>query len=268
MVNLSDTLNILIDMDVLVFRASLVGEETTVWQPATEHSEAIVTTELNFGRSKAYLGTAVSSIVSKVLKYKEWHSEYKVIPCLSDKVNFRKSLYPAYKANRTKPKPQLYADVRRYAEENWECQCYPMVEADDCIGILATSLPNAVICSIDKDFLTIPNVTFYNFHGDKDVFIETTTESAMSAFYFQCLLGDSVDNIKGCVGIGKVKAAKILAEDCSWESVISTYESKGQTLEDAVLNARLVRILTVDLWDAENQCPILWTPKDYLCPSM
>lgn len=249
-------------MDVLVFRAALVGEDTVTWQPAyvDEYGvahEAIVTTELNFGRSKAYLGSAVSSIVSKVLEYKEWQGEYKVIPCLSDKVNFRKSLYPEYKANRTKPKPQLYKDVRRYAEENWECQCLPTLEADDVLGILGSSLGNTVIASIDKDMSTIENTTFYNW--DKETFTVATEESAKYAHYYQTLLGDSVDNYPGCKGIGKVKAKKALDAECSWENVVRVYESKGFTEEDALLQARIAKILTVDLWCPKTGVK-LWLP--------
>jgi len=245
------TLHILVDMDIIVFRSSLIGETSTNW------GEGVVTIELNIEKSNSYMDSTVKSIVSKVLKHMN-PKEYDVICCLSDKTNFRKQIYDQYKANRTKPKPQLYPQVRKYAEENYSCICWKNLEADDQISILATSLESCVICSIDKDFLTTPCTTIFSF--DKEEFIETTKESAMYSFYYQCLLGDSVDNVPGAKGIGKVKAAKALAEECSWEQVVRIYESKGQTEENALLNARLVRILHASDWDAELQQPILWQP--------
>jgi len=45
-----------------------------------------------------------------------------------------------------------------------------------------------------------------------------------------------------------------------WETVVSCYEAAGLTEEDALLNARMARILTADLWNASTQRPVLWRP--------
>ena len=53
-------------------------------------------------------------------------------------------------------------------------------------------------------------------------------------------------------------------EGYSWKTVVKTFEEKDMTEEDALVNARLARILTVDDYDSEKKEPILWTPEaDY-----
>ena len=48
------------------------------------------------------------------------------------------------------------------------------------------------------------------------------------------------------------------------EYLESVLNEKGYTEEDALTNARLARILTVDDYDFENKQPIPWTPSaDY-----
>ena len=71
-----------------------------------------------------------------------------------------------------------------------------------------------------------------------------------------------MDNYPGCPGIGPVRAKRILADaDDPWAAVVQAYEKKGLGEEDALLQARLARILQEDTWDQENKEPILWTPS-------
>ena len=44
------------------------------------------------------------------------------------------------------------------------------------------------------------------------------------------------------------------------ESRVETFEEKGLTEEDALINAQLARILTTNDYDHEKKEPILWTP--------
>ena len=63
-----------------------------------------------------------------------------------------------------------------------------------------------------------------------------------------------------------VKRAEALfnKEGYSWKTVEKAFIDKGLTREDALLNARLARILTVDDYDFERKEPKLWTPTtDY-----
>ena len=48
------------------------------------------------------------------------------------------------------------------------------------------------------------------------------------------------------------------------DKVVETFKEKGLTEDDALINARLARILTVDDYDFTTKKPIPWTPKaDY-----
>ena len=48
------------------------------------------------------------------------------------------------------------------------------------------------------------------------------------------------------------------------ENVLKAFKSKDLTEKDALVNARLARILTVDDYDFKTQQPIPWTPaSDY-----
>ena len=81
----------------------------------------------------------------------------------------------------------------------------------------------------------------------------------------QSLAGDQTDGYAGLSGVG-VKRATTLFESkgYSWKTVVEAFEEKGFTEEDALINARLARILTVDDYDFKYKRPIPWTPKaDY-----
>ena len=48
----------------------------------------------------------------------------------------------------------------------------------------------------------------------------------------------------------------------SWSTVVKAFTDKGLTEDDALLNARLARILTIDDYDTKEQTPKLWTPQE------
>ena len=50
-------------------------------------------------------------------------------------------------------------------------------------------------------------------------------------------------------------------EGYNWATVVKAFKDKGLTEDDALLNARLARILTIDDYDTKRQEPILWTPE-------
>ena len=135
---------------------------------------------------------------------------------LSGDNNFRYTIDPEYKANRKEMvRPRHLEAVREYLVTHWDASIADGYEADDAIGIrMYTSPANVVCCSIDKDLLQIPGV-HYNFVKRT---IETISDvEARRNFYTQLLVGDPADNIKGCPGIGKVKAPKLL-EECNTEA--------------------------------------------------
>ncbi len=75
-------------------------------------------------------------------------------------------------------------------------------------------------------------------------------------------MGDAADGYKGIPGVGQKKAEKILEKDgYTWNTVALAYEMAGLSQEEALLNARLARILRPGEWDYTNNEPKLWSPE-------
>lgn len=125
---------------------------------------------------------------------------------LSGPNNFRKEIYPEYKANRKDVvKPIHLADCRQFLCSEWNAVICDGFEADDALGMYQNE--ETVICSIDKDLLMIPG-NHYNFV--KKEFCSVDELEGLRSLYRSALVGDKADNIHGVRGIGKVKAAKLI----------------------------------------------------------
>ena len=75
------------------------------------------------------------------------------------------------------------------------------------------------------------------------------------------MAGDNTDGYAGCPTIGIKRATSIFEEKgYTWKAVVETFEEKGLTEADALVNARLARILTTEDFNHDTQQPILWTP--------
>ena len=87
----------------------------------------------------------------------------------------------------------------------------------------------------------------------------------LDGILYKTLSGDNTDGYSGVPGIGIKKAQKIFEEKgYTWKAVVETFEDKDMTEEDALVNARLARILTTSDYDHEKKEPILWNPiRDY-----
>ena len=87
---------------------------------------------------------------------------------VSGRDNFRKVLYPDYKAGR-REKPPLYVPLMDKLEElnNHRWCKHDQLEADDLLGIMLTNgrVKNPILCSIDKDLLGVPG-WHYNWNKD------------------------------------------------------------------------------------------------------
>ena len=81
----------------------------------------------------------------------------------------------------------------------------------------------------------------------------------------QSCSGDQTDGYSGCPGIGIKRATTIFEnKGYSWKTVVNMFKEKDLTEEDALINARLARILTADDYDFKRKKPIPWTPRtDY-----
>jgi DNA polymerase-1 len=136
------------------------------------------------------------------------------------------------------------------------------------MGVLATHPKTVresqpIIVSQDKDMQTIPTQVWRQ--GE----LMTISEEQADYYHmFQTLVGDTSDGYKGCPGVGKVKAEKLLTDvllqpglpQPYWPTVVACYEKAKLTEQDALTQARLARILRFSDWDNEKKEPILWTP--------
>ena len=124
--------------------------------------------------------------------------------------NFRKEIYPEYKGHRkkelTEQEKEFFAYSYDYLQNGWGAIPANGMEADDLLAIWNTEKPG-IIVSIDKDLLQVPGL---HFNTRNKEYTNVTEDEGSLLLHTQVLMGDSVDNITGLKGIGKVKAAKVM----------------------------------------------------------
>jgi len=241
-------MELLIDADYIVYK-NCAAAETEI-----DFGDDVILVTSNF--SDAYNATT-----KELTKLKDEFGSFPTIKLFfSDTKNFRKKIAPSYKGHRNRKKPCGYKRVINKLKTEFDVIIMPELEADDAMGIYATQYPGNVIISPDKDMKQIPG-TLYNL----DEQFTITKDSGRAWHLIQCLSGDQTDGYGGVPGIG-VKRAEVLfnKEGYSWKTVVKAFKDKGLDERDAILNARLARILTIDDYDTEKQEVRLWTPSpDY-----
>lgn len=253
---MTKTLKLLIDADMFVYRALSSCEQDINW------GNDIWTLHVDLEEAKAHFIDKLNYSIESALSLYKYNGDFEVIFCFSDPdKNFRKKILPTYKANRKgKRKPVGYRALVDWVKGNYTAYQKPTLEADDCIGILATmkkNKGNTIVISGDKDMKSIPS---YHYNFIKDEFFKVSETEADFWFYMQTLMGDATDGYSGCPTIGKVGAERILKDDCSWQKVLDTYKSKNLTEFDALMQARVARILRASDWDFKKGQVKLWTP--------
>tara|TARA_R100000781_G_scaffold37101_1_gene26271 strand:+ start:302 stop:1039 length:738 start_codon:yes stop_codon:yes gene_type:complete len=241
-------MKLLIDADYIVYKSCAAAE-----------------TELDFGDDvivvTSLFNDAYSATLRELTKLKDQFGSFSdVILFFSDTKNFRKEVFPAYKGHRNRKKPCGYKRVVNKLKTEFEVIIMPTLEADDSMGIYSTKYPGNIIISPDKDMKQIPG-KLYNL----DETFTVSAEEGAKWHLSQTLSGDQTDGYGGVPGIG-VKRAETLfkKEGYSWKTVVKAFKDKDLTEKDALTNARLARILTVDDYDFTNKRPILWSPtSDY-----
>lgn len=230
----------LIDGDICVYRIGYTTENDEEWVAAARTDELI------------------NNILAETSS-----EDCRIFLTSTDKSNFRYSIYPEYKGNRKQPKPKHYQFIRDYLVDTWKAEVVYGEEADDALGYNQTK--ETVICSIDKDLLTIPG-RHYNFVKKEAYFI--SPQEGLCNFYGQLLLGDVGDNIPGCPGIGKKGVEKLLHPDMSeqemFEVVYDCYynqylKKKKEHIncfyDDMIRNGQLLKIKqnkNEPLWSLPN----------------
>ena len=249
------TTRLLIDADIAIYKATTANEVPINWEGD------LWTLHCDLAKVKCDIDDFVENI-------KEQAKADEVTMCISHQNNFRKLLNPEYKANRKATrKPMCFVPAKEYVMKNYHYEIQPWLEADDVIGILATydNGEERIVVSEDKDLLTIPGM-----HWDikNQTLWEQDKDTADYLFYKQALTGDSVDNYQGCPGIGPKKAEKIL-DECEnfgfepkhvWKAIVTAYENAGLNEDDALLQARMARILRHGEYVMSE--PIYWSPEN------
>lgn len=249
---------LLIDGDQFLFKATAAVEEEVRWD---EQNHVLYS---NAEKAWTNLFGMINRVKARFTK------QGNTILCFTKAPNFRQELDPTYKAHRDPRKPLCYAALRERCEEEWDCKAFAGLEADDVMGILATGPKSkgsggaaaaTVIVSQDKDMKTIPATIW----DGQDLVTYSETEADYWHLY-QTLIGDTSDGYKGCPGVGPKKAEKILElrEEATvggtWREVVAAYEKAGLTEADALVQARLARILRYSDWDNKKKEVKLWTP--------
>lgn len=161
----------------------------------------------------------------------------------SDGSLFRKSVFPAYKANRPPTDPEMTKQKEVAIKILADHIGIPIVthsgyEADDIIGSMVYSVKdnyNVIVVSPDKDLaqLVQENVTlmrrFRNKteRGYKMMNVDTVYEN-FGVYPHQipdwlCLMGDAADNLPGLDKIGEKRAADILKSYVSLEHLLAIH---------------------------------------------
>lgn len=254
----------LVDADILAYQAAAASEQPIQWD------DGLWTLHAFEGEGERRFDEMLDNITKAV-------EADKVVLALSDSENWRKGVLPSYKSNRAATrKPMLLKHLKDRALDKYDAFLRPTLEGDDCLGILGTmkKTGDSIICSLDKDFKTIPG-RHYNF-GRKE-FFDVTMQQADYWHMMQTLTGDTADGYSGCPSIGPKTAAKILQaaldegihwanpqqlREIYWQHVVKAYAKAGLSEEEALTQARVARICRVSDYDFKTKQVILWSPNN------
>ena len=239
----------LIDADYTVYKSCAGAEEDINW------GDDVITVVSRFSEALKNVERDLTKIKNEFM----WDVP-ELILFFSDSENFRKKIYPEYKGHRNRKKPCGYKRVITELGNRYEVIKLPTLEADDALGIYATANPGNIVCSPDKDLRQIPGKLF-------DMKELTTVDPIEGAKWhlIQTLAGDQTDGYSGAPGIGIKRAVALFEEHgYTWKTVVKAFEDKDLTEDDALMNARLARILTCNDYDPIEHAVIPWTPtSDY-----
>lgn len=297
--------HLLIDGDVIAFSSAAAVQSVLIGD------DGWATPQANTKMGEAVVENSLSSIVHGL-----GADSFEVI-LTCPKGNWRSSVDPTYKTNRTGERPLLLHYLKDYLRAKHGAYHWDGLEADDVLSVKMTTpcLPcsqaggepcvapecdccggkhHRLICvGADKDFKTIPGLhhTWKKDIGRNNEYLvrEVTPWEADRFHLIQTLAGDAVDGFKGCPGLGMKRAAEIIDSPVRlvpqkgvktrgvnkgeetvrwvseptrdlWACVVSHYRKAGLEEADALVSARLARLLRHDEYDPESEVLTLWTP--------
>ncbi len=172
------------------------------------------------------MSIAFEATVSGVNRASAMLPDCLVAICCDGRGNWRKDLFPEYKAHRERQPQSMFGEMDRTIERLrkdgrlvWKCDGF---EADDIIGTATKAALDRGHCvriaSSDKDLMQLLNVKvdFLATHvwevvGPDKVREKFGVDPEQLGDYL-ALVGDKSDNVAGCPGIGDVKARKYLQD--------------------------------------------------------
>lgn len=213
----------------------------------------------------------------ETMKY-PWNIKKKPLLIFSDpNNNFRYELHPEYKGHR-EPRPELFNRLKKWAIKKFH---YPEnFEADDLVSHFARE--GALVVSFDKDVYRSTAGVFYNPHQNHKCIIETSHEEAIRFTHIQTLTGDATDNIPALpkkagdpmidgIPTPNVRKPFKVTEKLAielldkhgwhWEGVVRSFESKGFTEKEAILNRRLICMNQLRVTETGEYKLELFNPK-------
>lgn len=273
----------LFDLDIFAFQANASSMEEVYLQNGDEY--VCLMTNMT---------QAFDSVKRRIEELRKELKLDVVIMCLTDSVNWRKTVLPTYKENRKEVrKPVGLQELKKRLSEHYETYIRPTLEADDVMGILATwdkFYPDhrKIIISEDKDMKTLP-AWIYNPAKDFEPWYNTP-EDADHFHLCQALAGDVTDGYSGCPSIGMDTASHLLQSNqmfesyehvfksgarkglsevrwrkvdspSKWATVVSCYEKAGLNEAAALQQARVARICRSEDYDFKNKKVKLWHPN-------
>jgi hypothetical protein len=165
------------------------------------------------------------------------------------KENFRVRVAKSkpYKGTRQSDKPYHFHNLRAYLLASHDSRIANGCEADDLICVELQKSPANVACSRDKDLRQV-NGRHYAWpcgaqeewgpalvEGYGDLYEDEKGKvrgTGDKFFFYQMLIGDTVDNIPGLPGCGPKKAFAALKDTANsvegWELIKKMYESQGE----------------------------------------
>lgn len=223
-------MKVIIDSDTIAYACAASAEDAESWVAkarADEMVEAIIT-------------------ATDASEYELW---------LSGPDNFRYSIYPEYKANRANvQRPKWEKEVKSHLTEKWKANWSVGCEADDMCGVQQTK--DTIIAHIDKDINMIPGLHYDWGLTRKGKVVrppciyEVPEIQALRAFYWQLLVGDPTDNVKGVKGIGPKNAERILDWDVDSDTWFERIRERYGNDDELLLNGQVLWIWRKlnDIW--------------------
>ncbi|MCG8697473.1 MAG: DNA polymerase I, partial [Bacteroidales bacterium] len=179
--------------------------------------------------------------------------------------NFRKEMYPEYKANRSETPEDIILSVP-YIKKIIDAYNIPVIEvpgfeADDVIGTMAKTAAHegyeVYMMTPDKDYgqLVEENIFMYKprrsgdeaeIMGVEEILDKYSIERPEQVIDILALAGDASDNVPGAPGIGEKTAIKLLKQYGSVEGLLeNTDKLKGKQKENVENNKEQIELSKV-----------------------